>query len=112
MKCSECNVNDVPDWRQKYCDGCATKKANDYKNKEKQVPHDRETITGSVEVNAPKPTDEPRDHKFDKDPVGLAVDIFIISLGKFEDGVLDIEGAKTVMKQCTDLVKQAIKEFE
>ena len=105
--------------KRKYCDDCARKRKIDWDNKDKVV--QQPTASGSVELNTPTDLkvvnelvykDKPTGDKFAKDPVGLAVEIFIASMDKFEPGQLDNAGAEIVMAHCIELVRQARKEFE
>ena len=117
--CEECKMEffydppvGYPD-KRKYCKPCSDKKKTDWDNKDKApvsgVPPEQ-VITIPVAQPAIMPDKTTtRDHKYDKDPVGLSVDLFIASLG--DKVTLEPQDCEHIMKTCIDLVKYAQKEF-
>lgn len=96
---------------RKYCDPCSAQKKASYENR--GVPVQTPVLsTGVVTVSNDGKTitnittPETRDHKFDKDPVGLAVELFVA----LESG--SEMSDKEIMLSCIDLVKMAQGAFE
>ena len=62
---------------------------------------------------APKQTDtNVRDHRYDKDPVGLAVEVFNGMMSKLVEVKQPVIEANVIMVSAIDLVKQAQEAFK
>ena len=127
-----------PKFPRKYCPECSAKKKQEYLDKnpvnegwERPVDKDsgqpindfgdtkpevvRLGLTTIEEIQAKSKaerfTHNPKRGQFDKDPVGLAVDIFCAILIDKKDARGECATDKVLMSHCTELVKQAMKEL-